>query len=108
MKLPWILAAASGVAIAAYIILNTPGPEYATGNDSIEDAARGTARWGSESRIRSVRDKVRGKVKEAAGNLTGDQDLHDDGIVDQAAGFVKDAAGQVAQVAGQTLHDLTR
>ena len=108
MKLPWILAIASGAAIAAYILINTPGPEYATGNDSVEDAARSAARWGSKSRVSSLGDKVSGKVKQAASKLTNDQDLHDEGVVDQATGFVKDTVGEVAQAAGQTLHDLNR
>jgi uncharacterized protein YjbJ (UPF0337 family) len=108
MKLPWILAIASGAAVAAYIVLNTPGPEYATGNDTLEDAARGTARWGVEKRVSSIGDTISGKVKQTAGKLTGDQDLHDDGVVDQATGFVKDTAGKVAQAAGQAIHDLNR
>jgi uncharacterized protein YjbJ (UPF0337 family) len=108
MKLPFIIAAATGAAIAAYIILNTPGPEYATGSDTLEGAARDTAQWGSKKRISGSANRVIGKVKKAAGDLTGNPDLADEGIVDQAAGAVKDAAGQVAQVAGKTIHDLNR
>lgn len=108
MKLPWILAIASGAALAAYVFLNTPGPEYATGNDTLESAARKAARWGSKNRVDSLGDTVSGKVKQAAGKLTGDQDLHDDGVVDEAAGFVKDTAGKVAQAAGKAIHDLNR
>lgn len=35
-------------------------------------------------------DKAKGRVKEAAGSLTGDQDLKNEGKVDQASGNVKD------------------
>jgi uncharacterized protein YjbJ (UPF0337 family) len=108
MKIPYLIAITAGVAAAAYIVLNLPGPEYATGNDSIEDAARNASEWGSGRRILSVRDKVRGKVKETAGKITGDSDLASDGLVDQAAGAVKDAAGSVAQVAGDAIHELNR
>jgi uncharacterized protein YjbJ (UPF0337 family) len=108
MKLPYVIAIASGVAALAYVVLNLPGPQYATGNDSIEDAARNTSEWGSGRRILSVRDKVRGTVKEAAGKFTGDGDMAQEGLVDQAAGAVKDAAGTVAQAAGQAIHDLNR
>jgi uncharacterized protein YjbJ (UPF0337 family) len=108
MKLPFVIAIASGVALAAYVLINTPGPEYATGNDSIEDAARGTAQWGSKKRVAGAGNSVLGKLKEGAGRVTGDQDLASDGLVDQAAGAVKDAAGQVAQAAGKTLHELNR
>jgi uncharacterized protein YjbJ (UPF0337 family) len=37
-------------------------------------------------------DKVKGRVKEAAGALTDDDRLRNEGKVDQAAGKVKDAA----------------
>lgn len=37
-------------------------------------------------------DDAKGRVKEAAGDLTGDHDLKDEGKADQAAGKVKDVA----------------
>jgi uncharacterized protein YjbJ (UPF0337 family) len=37
-------------------------------------------------------DDAKGRVKEAAGDLTGDDDLKEEGKVDQAAGTVKDVA----------------
>lgn len=40
-------------------------------------------------------DQAKGRVKEAAGALTGDEKLKREGKVDQAAGKVKDAAGKV-------------
>ena len=38
-------------------------------------------------------DDAKGRVKEATGNLTGDDDMKNEGKKDQAAGTVKDAAG---------------
>jgi uncharacterized protein YjbJ (UPF0337 family) len=106
-SLPWILAAV-GLGVAAYVVLNTPGPEYATGNDSVEDAARRTARWGSKSRITGTGGHLAGKLKEGIGNLTGDSDLANQGVADQVTGSLKDAAGAVAQAAGKTLHEFNR
>ncbi len=40
-------------------------------------------------------DKAKGKIKEAAGDLTGDKDLQREGKVDQAAGKVKGAVDDV-------------
>jgi len=40
-------------------------------------------------------DKVKGRVKEAAGAITDDDRLRTEGKVDQAAGKVKDAANKV-------------
>ena len=37
-------------------------------------------------------DDAKGRIKEAAGDLTGDDDLQEEGKVDQAAGTVKDVA----------------
>ena len=41
-------------------------------------------------------DEAKGRVKEAAGNLTGDKDLENEGKVDRAAGSVKEKVGDVA------------
>jgi uncharacterized protein YjbJ (UPF0337 family) len=104
---PWILAAV-GIGVAAYVVANTPGPQYATGNDDIESAARRTSQWGSNKRVTGKGTRLGGKLKEGLGNLTGNPDLADEGLGDEIAGSVKDAAGSVAQAAGQTLHDLNR
>ena len=44
-------------------------------------------------------DQAKGRMKEAAGALTGDKDLKNEGKVDQAAGKVKDAVGGAADKA---------
>ena len=41
-------------------------------------------------------DEAKGRVKEAAGDLTSDQSLKDEGKVDRAAGSVKDKIGGAA------------
>lgn len=41
-------------------------------------------------------DDLKGRTKEAAGDLTGNDDLKREGKVDQAAGAVKDKVGDVA------------
>jgi uncharacterized protein YjbJ (UPF0337 family) len=41
-------------------------------------------------------DKAKGRVKEAAGTLTGDDDLKNEGKVDRASGSVKDKVGGAA------------
>jgi uncharacterized protein YjbJ (UPF0337 family) len=48
-------------------------------------------------------DKAKGHLKEAAGDLTGDQELKDEGKVDRASGNVKDAVGGVADKAKDLL-----
>jgi uncharacterized protein YjbJ (UPF0337 family) len=41
-------------------------------------------------------DDAKGRVKEATGDLTGDDSLKNEGKVDQATGKVKDAVGDAA------------
>ena len=102
------LAAGIGLGLAVYLIANAPGPEYATGSDNLEDAARRAAGWGTKQRATGLGGNVVGRVKEGLGNLTGNPDLADEGTADQVAGNVKEGVGKFAQAAGQTLHDLNR
>jgi len=44
-------------------------------------------------------DNIKGNVKEAAGDLTGDDELKAEGKTDQLAGKAKDAAEDVKDVA---------
>ena len=48
-------------------------------------------------------DETKGRLKEAAGDLTGDQELKDEGKVDRASGKVKDAVGGAADKAKDVL-----
>ena len=41
-------------------------------------------------------DELKGRAKEAAGDLTDDEDLEREGKVDQATGTVKEKAGDAA------------
>jgi uncharacterized protein YjbJ (UPF0337 family) len=41
-------------------------------------------------------DEAKGRVKEAAGSLTGDDDLKNEGKVDRASGTVKDKVGDAS------------
>ncbi|HEY4010728.1 MAG TPA: CsbD family protein [Acidobacteriaceae bacterium] len=102
------LAAGVGVGLAVYLIANAPGPEYATGSDNLEDAARNAVGWGTKQRATGLGSNIAGRVKEGLGNLTGNPDLADEGTADRVAGNVKEGAGKFAQAAGQTLHDLNR
>jgi uncharacterized protein YjbJ (UPF0337 family) len=106
--LPWILAGVGAGAALAYVALSQPRPQAETGWDSVENAARRTTGWGSKSRLSGAGSKLAGKMKEGFGRMTGDTNLADEGVGDQAVGSVKNAVGTVAQAAGDTLHDLNR
>ena len=48
-------------------------------------------------------DDLKGRAKEAAGDLTDDQSLKNEGKVDRATGGVKDAVGDVGDKAKDVL-----
>ena len=50
-----------------------------------------------------TKDDLKGRAKEAVGDLTDDQDLKNEGKVDRASGKVKDAVGDVADKAKDVL-----
>ena len=49
-------------------------------------------------------DNAKGKVKEAAGDLTDDQNLKNEGKVDKAVGKIKDAVEDVADKVKETVN----
>jgi uncharacterized protein YjbJ (UPF0337 family) len=51
-------------------------------------------------------DTLKGKIKQAAGNLTDDPDLHDEGVVDEAAGKTQDALGRARRKVGEAIEDI--
>lgn len=51
-------------------------------------------------------DKVKGKVKQAVGSATGDRSLHDEGVVDEAAGTVEAGVGKARRKVGNVLHEV--
>jgi len=49
------------------------------------------------------KDEAKGRVKEAAGDLTGDDSLKNEGKVDRASGSVKDKVGAAADKVKDTI-----
>ena len=101
-----VIGAVAGV--AAYVLFSSRPPQYATGYDSVDNAADDVAAWGAKQRLTGTGSNVVGKVKEGIGRITGDPNLADEGVGDQAIGAVKDAAGKVAGAVGETIRDLNR
>jgi uncharacterized protein YjbJ (UPF0337 family) len=106
--LPWIIAGI-GIGVGVTILLfNESEPEYATGYDGVESAARKTFGWSTRKRAEGKMGLVKGAIKEGVGKLTGDDQMADEGAADRVAGDVKDAAGQLGQAVGETIHELNR
>jgi uncharacterized protein YjbJ (UPF0337 family) len=104
----WIIAGVGVGAALTFLLFYEPSLQHDTGHDGVEGVADHARAWGTKKRFSGGTDSVVGKVKEAVGRATGDDDLAGEGVLDQAAGTVKDAAGQLGHAVGQTIHDLNR
>lgn len=51
-------------------------------------------------------DQLKGKVKKAVGDLTDNERLHDEGVVDEAAGDVQEGFGRGRRKVGEALDEL--
>ena len=51
-------------------------------------------------------DKVKGRIKQAAGDLTDDEQLRDEGVADVAAGNVEEGVGKGRRKVGEAIEDL--
>lgn len=51
-------------------------------------------------------EQIKGKVKKAAGDLTDDERLHDEGTADEAAGKVQEGFGRGRRKVGEAIEDL--
>jgi uncharacterized protein YjbJ (UPF0337 family) len=56
--------------------------------------------------IEGKAEALKGKVKQAAGDLTNNPDLHDEGVVDEAAGKTRDAIGRGRRKVGDAIENI--
>jgi len=51
-------------------------------------------------------DQLKGKVKQAAGDLTDNPELHDEGVADEAAGNVQEGFGRGRRKVGEAIEEI--
>jgi uncharacterized protein YjbJ (UPF0337 family) len=51
-------------------------------------------------------DQMKGKLKQAAGDITDNDRLHDEGVADEAAGDVQEGFGRGRRKVGEAVEDL--
>jgi len=51
-------------------------------------------------------DQVKGKIKQATGDLTDDDRLRDEGVADEAAGDVQEGFGRGRRKVGEAIKDI--
>ena len=105
-KFLWILGGAT-LAAAVYVVMSQQLGVTAPA-DGVDEAGNSVGAWGTKQRAYGLGGQAKGKVEQFASNLTGDPDLADKGVLDEAAGAVKDAAGKAAQAVGSTIHELNK
>jgi uncharacterized protein YjbJ (UPF0337 family) len=50
-------------------------------------------------------EALKGKIKQAAGNVTNNPNLHDEGVADEVAGHAQDAFGHAKRKVGEVIQD---
>jgi uncharacterized protein YjbJ (UPF0337 family) len=61
--------------------------------------------WNKDE-ARGKADQLKGRVKQAAGDLSNDEQLREDGAADEVAGNVEKAAGTARRKVGEAIKDL--
>ena len=51
-------------------------------------------------------DAVKGKAKQALGDLTDNERLHDEGVADEAAGKTQETLGRARRKVGEAIEDI--
>ena len=51
-------------------------------------------------------EALKGKVKQAAGDLTDNEQLHDEGVADEVSGDAKDTLGRARRKVGEAVEDI--
>jgi len=51
-------------------------------------------------------DKLKGKMKQGAGDLTNNERLHDEGVADEAGGDVQEGFGRGRRKVGEAVEDI--
>jgi uncharacterized protein YjbJ (UPF0337 family) len=59
----------------------------------------------AEQELKGAGQRIKGKVQEGAGRLTGDADLEADGHLNQAGGAVREKAGEAGRKVADALDD---
>jgi uncharacterized protein YjbJ (UPF0337 family) len=51
-------------------------------------------------------DQIKGRAKQAWGDITDNERLHDEGVADEASGNVQEGIGKARRKVGETIEDI--
>jgi len=60
--------------------------------------------WNKDE-VKGKVDRLKGKAKQAAGDLTDNEQLHDEGVADEASGQVREKIGEGKRKVGEAIED---
>jgi uncharacterized protein YjbJ (UPF0337 family) len=60
----------------------------------------------NDDELRGKADQIKGRVKDAVGRATGDEQLRDEGAADEASGKVQEGVGKGRRKIGEAIEDL--
>ena len=60
----------------------------------------------NDDELRGKADQLKGRVKDAVGRATGDEQLRDEGAVDEASGKVQEGVGKARRKIGEAIEDI--
>ena len=60
----------------------------------------------NKDEVRGKWEQLKGRSKQAAGDLTNDERLRNEGVGDEAVGDVREGVGKVRRKVGETIEDI--
>jgi len=72
----------------------------------LEVIALGRRKTMNKDEIDGKAEQIKGKIKQATGDLTDDEQLHDEGVADEAAGDVQEGFGRGRRKVGEAIEDI--
>ncbi len=60
----------------------------------------------NQDELEGKAESVKGKVKQAVGDLTDNADVHDEGVADEAAGKAQETFGKARRKVGEAIEDI--
>jgi len=60
----------------------------------------------NQDELKGKMDKAKGRIKQATGDLTDNQRLHDEGVADETVGKVEDFGGRARRKVGEAIEDI--
>jgi uncharacterized protein YjbJ (UPF0337 family) len=72
----------------------------------LKDGSPKEIRMKNKDELEGKGDQIKGRAKQAWGDITDDERLHDEGVADEAAGNVEEGFGRARRKVGEAIEDI--